>query len=252
MIKSWKSILLAASYIVGSVAFLVGSILFFPRFTADPVTYGFAIALFIVGSFLFFLPATYDWWTNYNLLKTFNLPVIPAVATPVKPKVVSPASPIAGAEVSTDGSCNGELTYMEEETRVVPLQLPASYYLENHAVSMTRSTISVFNGILFIVGSVAYWPTFNQLLLGNWTYRIASTMTCLSNLWAIYRTFYPSHNPPRVILLTRLFHIQFLIGGLGYFIGGFLFLFKYQIHGAIFWIIGSTFFITGSLQLLIM
>jgi len=133
-------------------------------------------------------------------------------------------------------------------------RLSPTYQLENYVVSLTRSTVSIINGVLFVGGSVAFWPDFgsNGVILGNWFFRMGSSFTLLSLIWAFYRSFKPSNQTRKEILSLKIFYIQYMLGAIGFLVGGAYFLIEDGTIGAIGWMVGSVFFWTGSLTLLVM
>ncbi|PRP79962.1 hypothetical protein PROFUN_05938 [Planoprotostelium fungivorum] len=171
---------LATSYVIGSVAFIGGSILFHPHFSVDDTLFKLGVSLFIVGSVLFLLPALYEWHANFLGLLSYH-------ATP-------------------------------NYNPVSDYDLPSDYILRNHGVNITRSTISVLNGILFTIGSIAYWPTFERVgvVTGNWLFRMGSSFTLLSCIWAFSRTFSQSHHTRGMRQLLRIFFFQFILGAIGF------------------------------------
>eukprot|EP01111_Echinosteliopsis_oligospora_P018516 TRINITY_DN8544_c0_g1_i1.p1 TRINITY_DN8544_c0_g1~~TRINITY_DN8544_c0_g1_i1.p1 ORF type:complete len:244 (+),score=30.70 TRINITY_DN8544_c0_g1_i1:71-802(+) len=240
--KTCSSLMLAWSYIIGSVFFLGGSVLFHPFFSTNNLLYKIGVAQFIAGSALFLIPAVYEWTVNYAALLAYE----------TTPKPPFPSSPPPPREMSDDdGSASPrELASLLKEHA----GLHENYHLEKHAVAMTRSSVSVLNGVLFVVGSLAYWPDFGRsgIVTGNWLFRMGSSFTLISCCWAFARCFKPSPNTKKTTRLLQLFYMQYIIGAIGFLTGGFFFLFGWVEVGAIIWACGSVFFISGSLMLLVM
>lgn len=269
--------LVALSYVVGSILFLAGSVLFHPHYSVQMSLYKLGAVLFVVGSALFLLPALYDWKTNYNRLVQYDASAayinsitsassnppsggrpttiqnisIFATPPPTIPNDTTVASTSPLLLHRSEYSINSE----DERGRGVEggqaLALHPPYVLANHAVAMTRSTISVVNGILFTLGSVVYWPGYGHsgIVAGNWLYRMGSSMTMISSTWALVRLFGRTHYSPKVLYMLRAYSAQMFLGGLCYFIGGIYFIHHVGDVGAVLWIVGSTFFITSSAML---
>eukprot|EP01117_Protostelium_nocturnum_P016653 TRINITY_DN6647_c0_g1_i1.p1 TRINITY_DN6647_c0_g1~~TRINITY_DN6647_c0_g1_i1.p1 ORF type:complete len:246 (-),score=48.22 TRINITY_DN6647_c0_g1_i1:14-697(-) len=223
---SCASLLLAWNYIIGSIFFLGGSILFHPFFSSNDPVYKFGVAQFIAGSALFLIPAIYEWKANFHALSVYER---------------EPTSPPPSIE---------ELNTLVVEQSAIH----ENYHMEKHAVNMTRSTVSVLNGVLFVVGSVAYWPDFGRtgVVTGNWLFRMGSSFTLMSCTWAFYRCFQPSHHTPKMVAMLKVFYFQYILGAAGFLTGGAFFLAGNAIIGSIIWALGSVFFITGSFMLLVM
>lgn len=202
------------SYLVGSIMFIVASLFFHPALSTIDVIYKTGVILFIVGSVLFLLPAMHDWVTCYHHLCNF-----PRAA------LLSFNAPQDAAEI----------------------ERKAIAEIERVAIAITRSSAAVLNGVLFVVGSVAYWPDFGRpgIIVGNWLFRMGTSMGLLSTCWALRRTFTQALLQPN----TRRFRwllIAALFGSLGFLMGGACFLAGESEPGAIAWAVGSVFYLVSS------
>jgi len=215
--KSWSMLILIWAYIIGSVLFVGGCILFHPYFSYDILFYKLSVAMFIVGSSLFLFGAVYEWQTSYHQLLKYN-------------------------------------PYVLLEDQIQKKGLSPTFLLENHAVDLTRSTVNLINGVLFVTGSAAFWPSFGDggVLLGNWCFRISCSFLFIIMVWSIYRSFKPTNQSRREVILLQSLYVQYLLGAGGFIAGGALFEAGDVAMGAIVWGVGSIFFTTGSLVMLIM
>ncbi|CAF1170298.1 unnamed protein product, partial [Didymodactylos carnosus] len=59
-----------------------------------------------------------------------------------------------------------------------PLVETSNEKIQDLAVSICRNTLSVVNGLLFTIGSVAFWPSYGHCgaLVGNWFYRTGAVL----------------------------------------------------------------------------
>ena len=110
--------------------------------------------------------------------------------------------------------------------------------------SISQNTTSMINGVLFVIGSVGFWPEFGTggSLVGNWFYRCASTLTLLNSICSLIR-----QRKEKFKLMT----IMSLIGAVGFLMGGGFFLKgeNFNQYGSFAWIIGSSAFFVSALLL---
>lgn len=211
------------SYAIGSVLFIIASVFFHPVLSKIELLYKLAVGLFIVGSVLYLLPAVQDWLSCYQRLCNFPKSEMLSVYASMK----------------------------EESQDVAEVERLASLEIERISVAISRSSVSVLNDILFIVGSVAYWPDFGRpgILVGNWLFRMGllrcSILGLISTCWALKRTFNREAMHPEMTKLRGLF-VTAIIGSIGFLTGGALFLSGIAGPGAIAWAIGSLFFLVSS------
>jgi len=200
------------SYLIGSAMFIAASIFFHPELAKTLWVYQLGVVLFIVGSLLYLLPAMQDWVGLYRRLCSFHKVEILSYST------TKDSDDLAAKEV------------------------------EKIAVSISRSSAAILNGVLFVVGSVAYWPDFGHsgIVVGNWLFRMGTSMGLLSTCWALKRTFHPNNNVAGVVTLRWLL-LNAIFGSIGFLLGGAYFLAGKGEPGAIAWATGSLFFLFSSL-----
>ena len=114
------------------------------------------------------------------------------------------------------------------------------------AVSLCRDTIASISGLLFIVGSAAFWPSFAHggALVGNWLYRCGASLGVVNSLWSLIRLQKKSawFSTLKVMaLLSLLGSIGFLIGGVYFLCGD-----EYDAQGSYGWLFGSIAFLLSS------
>ena len=114
------------------------------------------------------------------------------------------------------------------------------------AVSFCRGTIASISGLLFVVGSAAFWPSFAHggALVGNWLYRCGASLGVVNSLWSLIRLQSKStrfSTLKAMALLSLLGSIGFLIGGAYFLFGG-----KYDAQGSFGWLFGSIAFLLSS------
>ncbi|KAL0481896.1 hypothetical protein AKO1_011321 [Acrasis kona] len=221
MVKAWDAYILTGMYIIGSATFISGATLFHPKLVSRPNCYEAGVSMFITGSAFFLIASIYEWCSNLKAQITSNDKTQPSEE-------------------------KEELLRNPDE----PQRNNFMKYVLN--VFLTRGTLSVLINLFFLVGSVMYWPTINQGIVGNWLYRVGSTLTSLSNIYALIRCLIPPYKSTKSVVMVAIFHILFALGGLEFFAGGFCFLFHKDEVGSILWAVGSFFFLLGSCELLIM
>lgn len=263
------TLLVNVSYVLGSILFLGGSVMFHPHFSVYDVVYKVAVALFIVGSVLFLLPALYGWRGAYLALTTYTPPT-PSSATSGEgdmPHLRSVSISTAPEDITSPLLAHDHLHQPSGESSppthhhhhqpspsasawASPPTPPAGYVLGAHGVVMSRATLSIVNGVLFTLGSIVYWPSYGHagIVAGNWLYRTGSTITIFSCTWALLRLFgvHTQYHTPRMLTMLRAYYIQMIIGGLCYFVGGIYFIHHEGKTGAYLWVVGSTGFVTAS------
>lgn len=224
-----RSLVICWSYLIGSVLFLLGSVLFHPHFSLHENLYVVAVVAFIAGSALFLVAAIVELDVHLNSLRSLYTYI-----------------PLGDKE--TDGEANHSATTTASEEFGVP-QLHKSLDL---SVSIIRSTLGVGTGTLFVVGSIAFLPTYlpqHGALVGNWLYRMGSVTTMCSTAWQILRLLIKRHKRKAesgvstmllVLLCSWLGALTFLIGGLFFLRGG-------AVEGSYIWSVGSCSFILSSL-----
>ncbi len=115
------------------------------------------------------------------------------------------------------------------------------------AISFCRNTIGSINGLLFAIGSVAFWPTYGHAgnIVGNWLYRCGASLGVVSCMWLIIRLQVKSTK----FTMMKLVTILSLFGSIGFLVGGGFFLAgeKYDIEGSFAWLAGSIAFLLSSL-----
>ena len=115
------------------------------------------------------------------------------------------------------------------------------------AVSFCRNTIGSVSGFLFIVGSIAFWPSFGHggALVGNWLYRCGASLSLLNSLWALIR----EQMKLSKYTLLKLMILLSLFGAIGFLVGGGYFLYggKYDSEGSYSWLAGSISYLLSSL-----
>ena len=115
------------------------------------------------------------------------------------------------------------------------------------AISLCRNTSGILGGILFLVGSAAFWPSFGSsgALVGNWLYRFGSIFALFSSLGSLIRQ--QEQNPS--ITVSKVLTFFSFLGSLGFIIGGAFFLAgkPYGVHGCVSWALGSVVFLLSSL-----
>ena len=218
LVRKIKPFFLTSAYIAGSLAFLTGSILFHPYFYPIGPCYLIGVIAFIVGSTLFCGGSIEELRGLFKGLKTAD-------------------------------SINMESNYLINSDK--KLVVSSTPMLESTAVSFIRTTISFMNGILFIVGSVAFLPTFMPKgpLIGNWIFRIGSSCALASGIWKLLRLFRQESKTSNIIIF-RLLVISNSTGSALYVIGGFYFMLGFVAIGSYIWSAGSVAFIIGSTLLL--
>jgi hypothetical protein len=114
------------------------------------------------------------------------------------------------------------------------------------AVSFCRDTIGSISGLLFSIGSVAFWPGYGHggALVGNWLYRCGATLGVISSTWSLIRQQIKSSKFSILKLLT----LMSLFGSIGFLIGGAYFLYsgKHDTEGSFGWLTGSIAFFLSS------
>ena len=114
------------------------------------------------------------------------------------------------------------------------------------AVSFCRNTIGSISGVLFIIGSVAFWPSYGHggALVGNWLYRCGASLGVVNSIWLLIRLQTKSSKFSILKLITLLS----LLGSIGFLVGGGYFLYggKYDIQGSFAWLSGSIAFLLSS------
>ncbi|CAF1069398.1 unnamed protein product [Adineta steineri] len=117
------------------------------------------------------------------------------------------------------------------------------------AISFCRHTLGCCSGILFIVGSAAFYPTYGHcgVLVGNWLFRCGATLSVLSYVWFLIREQMKSSK----FSLVKLVVFIALLGSIGFLIGGAFFLAgpDYASHGSFAWVAGSVVFLLSSVML---
>jgi hypothetical protein len=115
------------------------------------------------------------------------------------------------------------------------------------AVSFCRNTIGSISGLLFIIGSIAFWPSFGHCgaLVGNWFYRCGATFGVINSIWLFVRQQTKSSK----FSIGKLMTIMSLLGSIGFLIGGAFFLYagKHDVEGSFGWLSGSIAFLLSSL-----
>ncbi|UJR13889.1 hypothetical protein I4U23_000896 [Adineta vaga] len=139
--------------------------------------------------------------------------------------------------VGCDNLCSSE-NVLTNETRLPDMDL---------AVSLCRNTIGIISGCLFIIGSIAFWPSFGHggALVGNWLYRCGASLGVINSLWYLIREQMKSFK----YTLSKLMIVLSLFGSVGFLIGGGYFLYggKYDSEGSFAWLAGSISFLFSSL-----
>jgi hypothetical protein len=115
------------------------------------------------------------------------------------------------------------------------------------AISLCRNTIGSVSGLLFAVGSVAFWPTYGHCgtLVGNWLYRCGATLGVMSCMWLLIRLQVKSTK----FTMMKLVTILSLFGSIGFLIGGGFSLAgeKHDAEGSFSWLAASVTFLLSSL-----
>lgn len=115
------------------------------------------------------------------------------------------------------------------------------------AVSFCRNTIGCISGFVFVLGSLAFWPTFGHsgTIVGNWLYRCGAIFGAVSSMWYLIRLQLKStkFTMMKLVTLLSLFgSIFFLIGGGLFLAGG-----KYNTAASFGWLAASISFLLSSL-----
>ncbi len=115
------------------------------------------------------------------------------------------------------------------------------------AISICRNTIGSISGLLFAIGSAAFWPNYGHFgdIVGNWLYRCGATLGVVSCMWLLIRLQMKSTK----FTMMKLVTILSLFGSIGFLIGGGFFLAgdKYDIEGSFAWLAGSIAFLLSSI-----
>ena len=115
------------------------------------------------------------------------------------------------------------------------------------AVSFCRDTIGSISGLLFTVGSVAFWPSYDHggALVGNWLYRCGASLGVVSSTWSLIR----QQQASSTVSVLKLMSFMSLLGSIGFLIGGGFFLYggKHDVQGSFAWLSGSLAFLASSL-----
>lgn len=115
------------------------------------------------------------------------------------------------------------------------------------AVSFCRDTIGSISGLLFAVGSVAFWPSYGHggALVGNWLYRCGASLGVVSSVWSLIR----QQQASSTVSVLKLMALMSLLGSIGFLIGGGFFIYggKYDAQGSFAWLSGSVAFLVSSL-----
>jgi hypothetical protein len=126
------------------------------------------------------------------------------------------------------------------------LREPSNSIDTDVAVSFCRNTIGSISGLLFTLGSIAFWPSYEHAgaLVGNWLYRCGATLGLISSFWSLIRQQHPCrYSTLKLMTLLSLFgSIGFLIGGAFFLYGG-----AYDMQGSLAWLAGSLSFLCSSL-----
>jgi hypothetical protein len=115
------------------------------------------------------------------------------------------------------------------------------------AISFCRNTIGSISGLLFTIGSVAFWPSYGHCgaLVGNWLYRCGASLGVISSIWSLVRQ---QMNSSQITILKLVTGLS-LLGSIGFLIGGGYFLYagKHDTEGSFGWLSGSIAFLLSSL-----
>lgn len=126
---------------------------------------------------------------------------------------------------------------------------PFDIYL---AASFCRNTIGSISGLLFIIGSVAFWPSYGHdgAIVGNWFYRCGASFGVVNSIWMLVLEHTKS---PRFSML-KLMTLLSLFGSIGFLIGGAYFLYggTHDVEGSFAWLSGSIAFLLSSLLIYVL
>lgn len=216
------------AYLLGGSTFLVGSLQYFPSYN-NLVLGGW---LFTIGSAGFLFADAFEWWTN-NRVGCFAY----------KDFEASYESSV-GERFGDKTTCWGRWKRAENGV--------------NFFSSMTGS-------LLYLIGSILFIPSLNQIVEGTYIFIYGSAFIFLSQSWKVYRAATYNESPRDVTFrVSNLCHDWpgfFVdafagIGGLAYFIGSFLFLPQYDltdedtINAATWFTVGGACFLLSGLFIL--